>query len=213
MDKNIAEKAVQIINSLEVLDKVNSFYHDAWGMLIIFVTILIALFVVVIPIITQNLQKRFFRIEEEKIKKDIKEDVRKDVERKFDEEKEKLGTAINKLERKLAIEISNSQAVSFHMQGSTNFRAGDYKDSIESLSIAISSYLKGNDERNLRRALNSLPSALNNVNKHVIKELEDEETSISNVMESLEYYDNNDRFKDCIVAIRKALSLAKDRNT
>lgn len=79
MDGKILIDNIPQINSLDLLQKIDSFYNNAWLKLTIFVTIVIAIAGIFIPIIInffiQWYQKRFFVLEENKIKFELKNEI------------------------------------------------------------------------------------------------------------------------------------------
>jgi len=58
MDQQILTTATQQLDSLSLLNKVDSFYNNAWLKLMVFVTFLLTFVGIVIPFLVQWVQRR-----------------------------------------------------------------------------------------------------------------------------------------------------------
>ena len=108
------------LNPIEILEKVDLFYNNAWNKLIIFTTILLTIVGVVIPIIINWWQNRNLKLREKALKEDLKDffndelsKLKKEMETSIKEQfKEEIGKSKENQE-----EIKNSlQGTFFHLQ-------------------------------------------------------------------------------------------------
>lgn len=62
--------------SIDLIDKVDNFYNNAWNKLILFGSILFAIVGVFIPLVIQWYQKRTLKLSEETLKNNLKKELK-----------------------------------------------------------------------------------------------------------------------------------------
>jgi len=206
------ETGIQQINSFQLLEYVNNFYNNAWNRLIVAVTISLFVIGVIMPLLIQWYQRKFFRLEENKIKEGIKTDLLKEVKNNFEEEKKNLGALFKGYQKNLDIEFAVKDAHIFHVQASQNLVNKAYKDATISILYAITSYLEGKDSNNFRRALTLLNgSCLPYINKKDLDDIKVEGCDVDKTIEDIEKKFSDGRYYDLLVEIKRAVKTARNR--
>jgi low affinity Fe/Cu permease len=156
---------------IEIVDKVRQFYTDAWNMLIVYVTILIAVVGVVIPFTIQWYQNRTFRREEEKLKESLAKSnealINRVINEKATDLQQKLDDHLGQATVSLKQEIARSQAGAYMVQSSFLWKQARYVEALESGLSAIKSALQSGDQANVQRALNNVT---NDILPHITTE-------------------------------------------
>lgn len=80
--------------NLDIIDKVDAFYNNAWDKLVLFGSILFALVGVFVPIVIQWYQRRTLKLSEDSLKlslkKELKEELTKEIEQEFQKNEQNL---------------------------------------------------------------------------------------------------------------------------
>lgn len=167
------------------------------------------------PVLIGWYQRRFFRIEENK----IKDDLTKKVINLLDET---LGEKVKQIEKKMDenfneyTEKSNGkfaklQAMIFHAQTQILMNSGSYASATESLLESLKWYIKCDDALNLRRALSTFERCLKKVTGSDITTLEGRGYKIDELIKSVKAKHNDGSFHDLIQDIQDGLKEARNR--
>jgi len=210
-----------VVDALEIINKLDAFYNNAWNHLLIFVTILVTLVGVVIPLGIQWYQRKTFKLDEERLHTTIRTEVEKaraDLKAKLSEqiesEKEKLQEELRRLTKDIAVNIHQVRGGVFMDQGANQLLTHkDFTTAFISYISAIESFVLGNDHLNLRRALNTVVQ--NVLPKLSKEELERSKEPLSEDFEkALEMVKNKDvenAYGDLIKSLRYEWRKVQDR--
>ena len=123
----LAQAVEPVINGLDVVNKVDAFYQNAWVKLIIMVAILGSLIGVVIPLIIQRIQlssfdktEKRFKDEIEQIKSETQVSIQKEVgvlKSKFDEIQKNMEKKIDEKTRSNRSEFYEQMAINLDYDG------------------------------------------------------------------------------------------------
>jgi hypothetical protein len=145
---------LDINDAINLIEKIDSFYNNAWNKLIIVVSIAITIVGVVVPFFVQWYQKRVMRQNEIALKKEmelqilkIKAEIEADIIKKMEEKNKENESKLKRIHASL-------NAKFFHLQANNNIQKNDFKGAIGDLIIAATDYLFCKDNQNLRRVLN-----------------------------------------------------------
>lgn len=201
------------LTPIEILEKLDAFYNNAWDKLLLFTTIMLAIIGIVYPIIINWLQNRNLKLKEESLKKEmslllevkfgkLNNDLVSSIEEKF-EEKIK---AIKEYQEKIKSEMEGAQ---FHLQANAE---KDPKQKLINLIWSAQSYLAGEDFMNLNIVLEMIIETLPSISKDDLSELEVDDASISNLIEDLTKKNHNDFFTNKIRNIKKEIKKIENKN-
>jgi hypothetical protein len=161
---SIAGVQKQQFNPVDYINKVDSFYNNAWTKL----AILLGLVGVVVPLIINYLQYK--RIDNEKavIKAEVKAELKTEIDDYLKKEVSRIQHA--------------SEGVSYQIQSDIWFDKGKYKEAFGETVNAMTCYLIGEDYNNFSNALEDLHTRFTKIKKSDLSSLLDEYG---------EYYDIN----------------------
>lgn len=135
--------------SIDLIDKVDNFYNNAWNKLILFGSILFAIVGVFIPLVIQWYQKRTLKLSEEtlknNLKKELKTELLAEIKEQFDENEKKLKT-LN----------ASANAKILFSQAKFSVEKNSYKGALGEIVTASISSLECNDFRTLQELLDFL---------------------------------------------------------
>jgi hypothetical protein len=210
------------VESLEVLEKVNSFYSTAFGHLVTITLAVLAFSGVILPIIFQLIQARISRTEAKALQDQIvrgisaaRTELLGDIEKKFGEERalfeEQLEDKLGVLDRKLGEQGSAVKGGVFFVQGKTNVSQGNADEAARDFGYATALCLRGKDEFNGQRALNMPISFLPKLDANSFDKISDLDKSFDEALEVLNKMNVNSRFQDVIRKITSGREAAKKR--
>ena len=194
---------------IEIVDKVRQFYTDAWNMLILYVTILIAIVGVLVPFTIQWYQNRTFRLEEERLKESLKKDnevvIETVINKRVADLQKKLGEDLARTAASLKQEIARSQTGAYMVQTSFLWNQGRYVEALESGLSAIRSALQSGDQANVQRALNNVSK---DILPHISKQQYEQQPyireDIESTVETLKAEDKERRYTNYIRRLQDA---------
>lgn len=148
--KNIAD-AIQnsIANQIDIIDKVDTFYNNAWDKLILVGVVAFGIIGIIVPVIIQWYQKRTLKISEELMKKDIESQVSKMKAGILIELAPQIEGEFKKYEKKIKI----LNAKTFLIQGKLNLEKNYYHPALGNFIAASFSFIVSDDYQNLQHAL------------------------------------------------------------
>jgi len=195
--------------TLIILEKLNSFYSNAWSQLVIYTTTLFLVIGILIPLLVQFYQRKIQKVEKEEIRKTIAGDLKKIKEELYSAIDANLKQKTDYLEKKIA----SSEGKSFHILGKNYAEQNLYHLALDNFTTAASFYLKGEDETNLRRALtaictNCLPYITKN---ELLSSQRKLKRDLENLVEKLKEENINGRYADSIDNIECGIELAEKR--
>ena len=208
----------------DVFASLAALYSNAFDHLLTTTLGIVALVGLIIPLIFTFLQSRSFERESAQIRQGLKEEaasIREELKEGLRKElleelqtsmstaEKRLGDALTTTEVSLSKKISNSDAGVFHVQALMSESASLYVNAAGDFTTAATLYLLGDDERNLRRVLEQIGTALAQVNQETITD--DLESNIDSLRQGLLAQDVNGRYTDIIELLQKQLKQAKGR--
>jgi hypothetical protein len=161
---SIAGVQKQQFNPVDYINKVDSFYNNAWTKL----AIIFGLVGVIVPLIINYLQFRRIDSEKEVIKANVKAELQNEID-------EYLKSEVSRIQHA-------SEGVSYQIQSDIWFDKAKYKEAFGGTVNAMTCYLIGEDYNNFSNALEDLYIRFTKVKK----------TDIASISEEYgEYYDIN----------------------
>ncbi len=187
--------------SLDVLEKVDIFYNNAWSKLIIFGSILFGLVGIFVPLFIQWYQKRTLKLSEETLKNKLKQELTNEltttITKKFEEN-----------EKKLKILNASANAKILFSQAKFSTEKNSYKGALGEIVTASVSSLECDDFRTLQELLDFM---INNCLPHLsIEEINDLKTAnvcdLHNFLDELTKKDDRAMFQTKIGDIKVCIS-------
>ncbi len=208
--------------SLQILERLNSLYTNAFNQLLIYTIGLVAFVGAVIPLIITYIQNRSFRREQQtitkelqdeakRIREELKQNLREDLLKDIAESEKRLSDALTKKDIELTKKISNADAGVFHVQGTVSRQATHYGLAVQDFTLAAAYYLIGEDELNLQRVLRSVLDMLKKVDKNELALVDKVYDTINSLIKALSAHNINGRYTDMINSIERELNEAKKR--
>jgi len=210
-------------DSIQILERVHSFYSDSFSQLMLWTMALLAFAGILMPLLNQYMQSRASRLEKESLENLMKtkaQEMRSELTsllstRFAGEEKRvvdlldaKVDEAITSVQR----EVSGAKAGVFHLQAIQNVRSSFYALAVRDCASAVSLYLDANDERNLQAILSTLAdTCLPRVKKVQMANEPDIESSVKSVVDLLTSHNENGRYSIAIDDLQTKLKAAKQR--
>lgn len=173
------------ISAVELLQRVTSFYEDAWANLIFLVTIFLIFVGFIIPVGIQWYQRRFFRIEEESLKKENRKQVEEiraslskelsaELVRREQQQQTQLDSRLAEMKDSLDNRVAWLKGGMFNVQARLLISQGNYSGGLHSyLASAIAVAGSGN-EGHLQVTLESIITTLGlpGITKETFNDLE-----------------------------------------
>ena len=233
--KEVAEQVNEIAvpemsDALQILEKVNTFYFDAFNQLLYTMSGTIAFVGLLVPLVFTFYQNRKLKVEKESleqyvegIKCELKSSIEEKIKAEVEKEKKMLETALkqNKKELDEAIEqnkneideeINAAKGSSLFLQGNNLYDKENYNGAAESYIFAIEHFIDGKDESNLQRALSNLTKrVLTNMDKSALEHVPKIQTDIEEIVKGLNKLNKNGRYTDNINDLEKAINQMLER--
>jgi hypothetical protein len=205
---------------LQILERVNGFYSGAFSQLVTFTVGLLALVGVLVPLVIASYQNRQLKHDKktlsDKMDNDLSalkillsEQLAKDLAARDDA----IKALIDGAKKEIAAEIEKIDALgtarSLHLQALSNQTAIPASAAYDCLS-AISSYAKGNDERNLQSVLHIFKDCVEKLSADDLK-THDFEAAAEAAVKALNRLNTNRRYMEDIRDIRRGIEAAKGR--
>ena len=210
----IIETAKQIDYN-QIIDKIDTLYSNSWHRFIdtaAMVSVGVSILIILMPILIQLWQRHFFKIEEEKIKRDLTTDINRIIEQKFKDTEKIHDEKFAAIKADIVKYSAEANAGVYHVQASYLKSQNLHVKAIESCVNAVKEYLKFNDPLNLRRTLEGiLKRSLKEVTSRDIELLAEEGTNLEAMFTAIVKKYTDGSFDDLIVVLRKELKTAKNR--
>lgn len=206
-------------DSLKILETVNNFYSQSFNQLIIITAAVLTFAGVVLPILITIYQKRLFKLEHDAIESSLTQKMKdelelaiKAIESEYDQKEKAFEIQMNDLKEELHREIDTAKGGISHVQGCNSFDQSDWINAFESFIGASKSYIKAEDNLNLRRVISMISeNCLPNLNVDDIEQHSDTFENFEKVIETLTTYDNNGIFSDQLKSLNRQFILCKKR--
>jgi hypothetical protein len=165
----VIQQASAIDHSLEIIQKVNTFYDSAWQKLLFFITIALAVVGVIIPFFLQRTQSRQLKIDSANLKLEFSTLINKAKEDLTNEINENLAKKFKKLDDSFDLLRAEIYARHFHLQGNL-LDSSNKESAICSYLAAVEFYMKAKDKEAQTEMLRALVITLkkNGVYKDVL---------------------------------------------
>ena len=233
--KEVAEQVNEIAvpqmsDALQILEKVNAFYSDAFNQLLYTMSGTIAFVGLLVPLVFTFYQNRKLKVEKESleqyvegIKCELKFSIEEIIKSEIENEKEILGVelkqnkkelneSIEKNKKEIDMQISAAKGASFFLQGSNLFDKNYYNNASESYIRAISHFIDAKNENNLQRALNILTNKiLPEMDKSDLNDFPKIQSEIEDIVKGLKKLNENGRYTDDINNLEKAINQMLER--
>jgi hypothetical protein len=191
---------------IEIVDKIRQFYTDAWNMLMVYITILIAIVGVVIPLTIQWYQNKTFRLEEEKLKESLIKENQAFIDKAINENMERITASLKQ-------EIARSLTGALMVQTSFLWTEKRYLDALESGFSAIKSSLQSGNQANVQRSLRNVTrDILPNINKQQYEQQPYLKEKIGDIFKTLEAENTDGRYTDYVRDLQNAYKESLERD-
>ncbi len=219
-------------NVLELLTKIDALYNNAWNRLIWFAGGILAVCGIFVPILIQFYQRRFFRIEQEELRRSLQayagtltDQISKDLDKQFEkehqlliEEAEKISVELNKqqaiLRQDLECRSAYLHAGIFFLQARLNCDNGHFPLATVQYLVAIQKAFISQKENNAQEMLHTvINSCFPHLSKRDVEEYPDLQQEIDSVLKALRDNDTNSRYKISIRELNVAVAAAKSRHS
>jgi len=213
------------MDTLQLIDKVNSFYSNSFSQLITLTIAILGFSGVILPIVIQFIQTRIFRIEQKSVQSQISQEIqaarhelKKDIESDFAVEKANmkllLDEQIKSVKQLIEEQSALSTGTSFFVQAKINLETKDYVQAATDYACAAKWLLIGKDDLNGQRAIDSLLNrCLPLLSSRSFDHGSDLENSIKILLKQLELRNENNRFYDAMKDITIGIANAKKRTS
>ncbi len=158
--------------SIDLIQKVDSFYNSAWNKLVLVGAVAFAVVGVVVPVIFQWYQQRTIKLSEELLKKDISEQANRIKAEIIKSVSEEINTQLGKNKEELKKLNASANAKTFLLQGKLNLEKRYHSLALGDTVSASFNFIESEDYQNLQIALNLiLNDCLPNISKEEINDL------------------------------------------
>jgi hypothetical protein len=141
------------IQTIDLINKIDSFYNSAWNKLILIGSIALGIIGILVPIIIQWYQKKIYELSEENLKQELSIKMSELKEELKDTIEDQIKENIKEYEDKIEKLTSSANAKVFHIQGNGLLKEGDYNEAMANYIIATEDYFKSDDYSNLQNTL------------------------------------------------------------
>jgi hypothetical protein len=208
--------------TLQILEKLNSFYSGAFTQLITYTIGVLAFVGIIIPGAISFLQSRQFKRDQkahlEVIATEIdaaKVALLKELGEKIAETSTAFDARFSSLQKEIEAEVMRieylSLARTFHLQSIADDDTFKHGYGLDSAFSAANYYALGNDEANLMRAIVCISSALSKSTKESLECVELVEDAMKEVIGRLQKLNSTGRYKDVISEMRRDFTRARER--
>lgn len=209
------ERGTIMLDSLEVLNKINNLYSGALNQIITYTIGLMAFVGILLPILISFVQNRQFRRDHDAItsmiakeitnaQEKLEKQISDTIEDKFREFRLELLDQVQLKTRAVSGRVNHNQALSL-------YRDNQYIDAIYACTWAADDYLAAADEANLIRILNVMDPILNRLNKSDFEENTEIKVRLDRVIENIKEINSNGRYSNEITKLSKNISSALKR--
>lgn len=222
MALEVAQVVMDANTVTTITNNINSLYSNAISQLTAYTFGIVALVGVLVPVIVTIIQSRSLKAEKENLEKYISDEVTKikaavreelldELKLKIESESKLLSASIEDKFKLFNNKLECAKAASFHIQGNTNLSKNLHPQAANDFCAATDGFLKGEDELNGKRTLNSLIIyCLPKINKEEYEDY-DLDKSINELEALLKKVNQNSRHSDAIRDLNSERKAAKKR--
>ncbi len=199
-------------SSVEILTAVNSFYQQAWDKLLYFITALVAVIGVIVPLVIQRLQNRNLKIQENQIKLSVKDDIIGEIVPKI---QEKYDSQISSFKNEIDQKLLKLNAMTWFIQGSSALDQKSYDQAVGDYFYSLKLAFSAGDKMNSNRAITNLYICFDNLTKSQVDEaLELSEINLDDLVKEIYEEDDGGAVYDNIRKLKvkyKSLSITANK--
>lgn len=200
--------------TLEILEKINTFYSAAFGQLVTYTIGVLAFVGILIPCAISILQSRQFTRDQkahldhisseiEKAKTVLNEQLQADVNALTKTFETQLALQEQSFTKQIKLTENSLKGRTSHLQALAHCDIFEHQYGVMSAIWAMRSYAIAKDESNLLRASEILLSAFPRLNKKDLAELNDLERELEALFGYLDELNTTGRYSDMIIEIKK----------
>lgn len=205
------------MNEVDIVQKIDSFYNNAWNKLILVITIGFTIVGVIVPLFIQWLQKKTLKTSEELLKKEIETrtiKIEKSIQTKM---LELINEKFLNYEKEIRITKASGKAKTSFAEGKYNIEKNEYNRALGDFISSAYACIESDDHKTLQDIVkNILDNCLPNLSKEEIEDLKIAKNGDLNLfLEHLTDKDDRGVFQTIIGEIRvkmtKIPKLIKDK--
>jgi hypothetical protein len=208
--------------TLQILEKLNTFYSGAFTQLITYTVGVLAFIGIVIPFAIATFQNRQMKKDQNSLSVQIgleltvaKEDLKREIEELMSKREENLHQLVIEAKKEIDIEIKKidglAEARALHLQALSMVKTSPAASAFDALTAAAG-YAKNKDERNLMAALRVFEDAIQTVQKEDFDQL-DIDKACNETVESIDKLNANGRYAEDIKSLMRQIAEAKKRES
>ena len=205
--------------TVEVLEQLDAMYSRSLNTMIIYLSVLVLLIAVVIPLMTAFQQRKLFQIEEEKLSQRIQEQVDAlrtellaNVGDAADKRSKDVESALGAMRKEVRRKMAFATAGVFFVQGRFNLDRDKCVASTSDFADSADDSLTAGDQVNLQRSLEHLAeNCLPKLKATHLESSPEVVKQITDLLDRLERENEGGRFTNYVDRIRKALRDAEKR--
>jgi hypothetical protein len=210
-------------DTLQILDKVNSFYSSSFTQLLTVTLAFLGFAGVILPIILQMVQARTFRVEQKTLHSQISSDVAAAktelsvaLEKTFKEAQAELQKTVKQeldaVNIRFTEQVAAVKGASFFLQATGYAEKGYDSYAANDFAFAARKLFEGKEEDNSQRSINRLLACLPKLDEDHFAELPSLTINLEALIKTLEDNNINNRFYDTIQDLRRNVNAAKKRS-
>jgi hypothetical protein len=222
MPTEIAQVVMDASTVTTISNNINSLYSNAISQLTSYTLGVVGLVGVLIPALVTYIQWKSLKTEKENLEHHITEEITKakfairnelmaELKQLVETEENSLFSRVDEKFRDLEKKLECAEASTFHIQGNSQLNKKLYVLAAQDFCFATARYMRGEDELNGQRTLNSLiQSCLPNLDKTEF-EKEDLDAILDQLISLLESINHHNRYSDRIADLNRERKAAKNR--
>lgn len=206
--------------TLQILEKLNTFYSGAFTQLITYTVGILAFIGIVIPFAIASFQNRQLKKDQHSLSTQIsteliasKEDLKREIEEQISKREEKLRQLVVEVKKDIELEITRiddlAMARALHLQANTTILSDPASAAYDALNAAHL-YAKNKNEQNLMPVIRLFEDAIRKTNKQKFDQF-DFDKACNEAIESIKKLNANGRYVDEIRSIKRQVVEAKKR--
>lgn len=144
------------LNEIDIVQKVDAFYNNAWNKLIFIITIGFTIVGVIVPLFIQWLQKKSMKASEELLKKEIETRTVEIKENITTELLQSIDDKFKEYEKEIKITRASGIAKASFSEGKYNLEKNNYDRALGDFINSAYSCIESNDHRTLQDVVKSI---------------------------------------------------------
>lgn len=204
-------KVESLSDTLDIINKIDQLYDTAWNHLIVLVTVLTLFIGVIIPLLIQWAQRRFFKLEAQSIKNELHSHVDSNIKSKLVKEiEEKFETLDQRLNIKIDESLNRLEGMIFMVLAVSEIAsADDYLNAFLHYVGASVSLVKAQDEVNIQRSLDAVDMCLSNILSNDLVVEEESATKFTDLIKELKENNKKGKYTNYLAKLRKSFKKVK----